>query len=424
MPGIKNGMLQFSDQAHFDNYLAYLDAIVMDEPQTEEESDNDSTDIDAKLASVEEFLGFISLRAKLKSAFDALNQQGFASLDDIPAEHYIASSSLRSIFNEKQEVMIGESIWVYYNADFMVEITDASLDTRDAVHSYRAILSDRIHPAVFILNNIKIVPIGDLEATAELGAVEGEERTPGQKSSHTSGFRLLNLMSQPAPACIALTRSIALESGVQFDTSRFIEHSGNTNYVIDWGDGIIQLVGRVDGIYFVISHNYAAAGDYTVSVTGTFGGAALSANPAQIMIDGVGIACTKSNASTPVMWASSSGSQRAYSTEIQKSNVFMGGINGRSRHTATTKSYEWKNSSWKAKKVDRLVVQLFGNTHGLTCGPGASGSAAAWPFNSLKAEAVATISQRFMSNNITTSNHRMVHGAVSYSLNRSLVVCN
>ncbi len=39
MPEVKNEMLQFTDHAHFDDYLAYLDAIVMDEPQTEEESD-------------------------------------------------------------------------------------------------------------------------------------------------------------------------------------------------------------------------------------------------------------------------------------------------------------------------------------------------------------------------------------------------
>lgn len=427
MPEVKNEMLQFTDQAHFDDYLAYLDAIVMDEPQTEEESDTDTTDIDDKLISVEESLGFSSLRAKLKSDFDALNEQGFASLDNIPAEHFIASSSLRSIFNQNDEVMIGESIWVYYNADFMVEITDASLETRNAVRSYRAALSSRIHPGVFILSNINIVPIGDLQATAQIGAAEGgEERTTvGQKSSCRIGDRLLNLYSQSVAACNALTRSIALESGVQFsDCGQFIRHQGATDYVINWGDGIIQTVGRFNGDYFVISHNYAFAGTYTISVTGTSGGAALSFNPAQLTISGVGTACTSANASTGVTWASSSGSQRAYSTQIQKNNVFLGGVNGRSRHIATTKSYEWKNGSWKAKKVDRLVSQILGNTKDQNCGTGSSGSGAVWPFNSLKAEAITTISQRFMSNNITTSNHRMLHGGVYYSLNRSLVVCN
>ena len=32
MPTVQNEMLKFTDQAHFDEYLAYLDALVMDEP--------------------------------------------------------------------------------------------------------------------------------------------------------------------------------------------------------------------------------------------------------------------------------------------------------------------------------------------------------------------------------------------------------
>ena len=106
-------------------------------PQNEGQTDTDSTEFDAKLLQVETNLSFNSLRAKLVADFEALNEEGFATLEAIPAEHFVPSSSLRSILNEQLEAKITNSIFVYYNQDWLIEITNGDIETRDAIRELR-----------------------------------------------------------------------------------------------------------------------------------------------------------------------------------------------------------------------------------------------------------------------------------------------
>lgn len=63
MPNVENDMLVFDDHDHFDSYLSYLDAIVMDEPLSEQETDTDSTEIHEKLLSIEQSINFFLFKS-------------------------------------------------------------------------------------------------------------------------------------------------------------------------------------------------------------------------------------------------------------------------------------------------------------------------------------------------------------------------
>lgn len=430
MPTVEDDMLVFTDGEHFDAYLAYLDAIVMDEPQSEEEEDTDATEIDDKLLVVEQALGFQSLRAKLKADFDALDEQGFASLDEIPKEYYIASSSYRSVFNEDQEVKIGNVIWVYYNADFMVEITNGSLEIRNLIRTVRGDSPDFLPTPLHLLDPVKITP---LDKMTDFVVGSGDE-TSGDGGEPKCNFG--TRYCYPIPdlnsfdACNPLTRYIWIQSGVTCNSGSSSAYEdpwdSPIQVTINWGDGsseTIQIIngwGKDDPNIQSRPHTYAAPGNYTISVSGfkVDDQSALSTNPGQLGI-AITNSCFPDQASSPRVWKYSveTGSQRrAYSSELVKTNVAGNSPWGKARVCAVTQSYEWKNGTWKSKKVDRLA-SIFNAAHRGNvddCTIYRTQVKSVWPYNSKKAEAVGTENYKHFTTGDIYSDQRMYHNGNTY----------
>jgi hypothetical protein len=427
MPIVENGMLSFSDQEHFDEYLDYLDAIVMNEPQSEEEEDSDETEIDDKLLAVEQSLGFQSLRAKLYVDFVTLDEVGFSSLDEIPEEYYISSSAYRSIFNEDQEVKIGSSIWVYYNEDYFIEITDASLDTRDAIRLAKSGSPNEVPTSIRVKENIKIIPT-TAEAQKERPGVGTYSESDGQNGDPTTkcnGVRVLSPLYDLRDPCDPFTQVIRIESGIL--CGAVLDYwDQSITLRIDWGDGSVEFFTLADGNGNIpISHRYNNQGDYTIEIIGELDAdqTPLSANPAEIGVVNIGVNCLANETSSGRVWKYSieTGSdRRAYSSELIKQNRIGNSVWGRSRVCGITRSYHWKNNRWRSKRVERLVVQFTANTRGDDCTIYRTESGAVWPYNSRKAERAKTIDFQHLLEGDIESNHRMKHNDKYYTHDHSL----
>lgn len=122
-PTVQNGMLVFRDGEQFSAYTQYLsDALIA---PSESLSDGNQQDANSILASIEQRLGFTSLRNVTEAAFQKLNEVGWKRLQDIPEKHFIPDLALRSALNPNTEVQVGDKITHFVNSQFAVTV-DAS----------------------------------------------------------------------------------------------------------------------------------------------------------------------------------------------------------------------------------------------------------------------------------------------------------
>lgn len=119
-PSVVNGMLVFRDDAHYDNYLSFLDSLISNLNPNDTIQDEHSI-----LQSVESTIGFTSLRNTTHAAFMNQNETGWQTLQSIPDEHFIQGPDIRSVLNNNLEVRIGNELLFYLNKDIAVRV-DAS----------------------------------------------------------------------------------------------------------------------------------------------------------------------------------------------------------------------------------------------------------------------------------------------------------
>lgn len=417
MPSVQNGMLKFTDQAHFNEYLAYLDALVMDEPQTESQVDTDTTEFDVKLLQVETNLSFNSLRAQLVADFEALNEEGFATLEEVPATHFIADAPSRSILNADLEYKVGNSVFIYYNANYLIEIMGSDANTRQTVKELRGENSDELHPQVPRLPNVKVHGLNGYQYFVG----EARERRNG-RFEYTS----TDLEVQPTPDCQARTARVKATAVIINASTGDIRIARNmdANFIYDWGDGN-TITYNVSNFRTTQQFTYANAGvlngGRTLLVTVT---AVDANNPANVASAGTAevtisnAACTERDLDAPRIWNYSNNGQWAFRSELKKRLR----LNGRGRVTATTSSFKLDNGRWKSKKANRLVVQLIANSSASDCTGGQQAIHAAWPYNAKEAQVVGNVSPR-VANNQVNSNHRMEISGVTYAHNHLLIAC-
>ncbi|MDR2234658.1 MAG: hypothetical protein LBE92_00905 [Chryseobacterium sp.] len=117
VPVLYNGMLAFEDEKQFTCYYNYLNTLIA--------TPDDEMDEDDFLAEVEQYVGVSSLRADALAKFEQKNAVGWSSYQEIPEEHWITSTALRSILNTNREVKIGGYILRYINPDFIASVKDS-----------------------------------------------------------------------------------------------------------------------------------------------------------------------------------------------------------------------------------------------------------------------------------------------------------
>lgn len=113
-PALYNGMLEFRDEKQFYCYYDYLAEVAA--------TPDDEISEDDHLLEVEQALGLNSLRADALAKFEQQNTIGWSSYQEIPEEHWITSSILRSILNVNREVKVGNYVVKYLNPEFIVSV--------------------------------------------------------------------------------------------------------------------------------------------------------------------------------------------------------------------------------------------------------------------------------------------------------------
>ncbi|RQO29745.1 hypothetical protein DBR32_14255 [Taibaiella sp. KBW10] len=140
-PQIDRGRLVFTDYNHFDAYLTFLGKAVEGAP-----------DEHIILQEIEDGLGFTSLRKIAHDQFIQLNQVGWSTLREIPDEHFVVGSDLRSILNTSLDMQIGQEIIHYVNKNFAVVVKEGHEDVLD---QFKA-----LNPETSTLNDLLTVDDG------------------------------------------------------------------------------------------------------------------------------------------------------------------------------------------------------------------------------------------------------------------------
>ena len=91
-PEILEGMIVFPTLSDFNNYLNVLD----EKLKNDQNSQMESSEI---LLAAENAIGFTSLRKVLQDEFDAKNEIGFASLEDVPDYPWLQDQLIRSVLS-------------------------------------------------------------------------------------------------------------------------------------------------------------------------------------------------------------------------------------------------------------------------------------------------------------------------------------
>ena len=119
-PKNQNGMLVFRDADHYFEYLDFLDDAIASIGK-----DDTLKDVHSVLQEIENGLSFTSIRRTTHEAFEAANLVGWATPEEIPDEHFISSTTAKSVLNLNLDVQIGDQIIHHINKDVVVNV-DAS----------------------------------------------------------------------------------------------------------------------------------------------------------------------------------------------------------------------------------------------------------------------------------------------------------
>lgn len=131
---MKNGILVFRDQDHYNNYFDFLDMAIdsLDAKDT-------LSDINSVLQDIEDGLGFTSIRKTSHAAYEIQNQIGWSSLGAIPDEHFILAPDIRSTLNTALDVQIGDEIMHYVSKDFAVKV---DINEKTLLEQFKTLPSD------------------------------------------------------------------------------------------------------------------------------------------------------------------------------------------------------------------------------------------------------------------------------------------
>ena len=144
---VSNGLLVFASESHAATVLADLeaaaisadDAFVSEYSTLDEDELNDMEDLVGfnylqPYIDFEDDLNFSSLRAKVEADIQTWLDNGGSESDD-PDNHFIGDDLARTILNEQAEVMIGGSIYKFFENGSYIAITDGSFTTLTAIRN-------------------------------------------------------------------------------------------------------------------------------------------------------------------------------------------------------------------------------------------------------------------------------------------------
>lgn len=257
-PTVTDGMLKFTDQAQYDQYEAYLQAVI--------EDNTDSTKgANEVLQDVETGLGHTSLRRNTFLAYEAANATGWASVEEIPEEDWVTSITERSILNGQRRFRIGDEIIQFVTPTYIANIEAGHPDilTKLSALPVTASILDILNcdPTRFYLGVVSTVDNEEHRPTGAVGS-GGGITVPWTTWIMQGTAVVLNHCTNPLQ--VKLTGLHLLHVPTSTAQQGF--------YTIDWGESLptpqtaTSAFGNNNSLLADIHHIYAAPGTYTITV--------------------------------------------------------------------------------------------------------------------------------------------------------------
>ncbi len=339
-PSVNNGILEFTNREHFDDWFNYLEAALERDTMIAD----DTTSIDSTLHAIELGLGFNSLRQKTHEEFEALNETGWDNVEDIPSRHWSDDLTLQSILNQYEEVKIGDIIYNFIDAQTVIKLTDISLlqTVRDfKTSSYSSVHDIFLEPGV-VQSDITVndvFEVGNLDIDHSFSIHEdGSSRASSKGTSDDYEYIYGTLTYSGCPAQTHLSGYYVKDPNTGSKVS--------ASYSIDWGDNSsIQYLGTSTGLN--TSHTYAQSGKYTILIYANISGSQAIMREKDKEVPAGG--CGTSFKHQKIWYYPVSGfAMRAI---IESPSGYL------QKTKASSESFKWQNGKWRKRKGDNLYVK-------------------------------------------------------------------
>lgn len=436
-PQVWNGMLTFENEQHLKDYMDHLDSILT----TPKDAVFDSTsiyDIDDLLDNIESSMGYTSLRATINHQFEVLNDEGWQSVNNIPEDHWMLGSINRHIYNQNGDVRVGDAIQHLFNKNYTIVISDGNLETLAKAHALQKNIStDGIDSAIFfgVFADDANVRVYNRNVIPTTVLTHSKWPIPLIDTDWTVNYSI-DKMTQWDPCNTERTYRVSYVSLHAVNPSvadiTLFNNNDKLDIFVSWGDGTTstysnqtiskQINGNQTWLFWPSSgwHTYTSPGNYTVTVYAKRPYHTSWVAKTTTTFNIPALLCSWSAKDNGTHWNYSSDGKQAYSSKTQTGQNWIGHV----YFQATTKGYKWQNGSFKHKKVERLVAQLWGDLYQNCSNPYTSIAKAAWPYSAKKAEArKGTLVMGQENFTVMYSNHKLLYDNVYYSYDKFLYAC-
>ena len=438
VPTVTGGMLSFRDNAHFQSYIVYLNT---EGVRCDTTNPADTIDGDQRLDSIELALGYTSLRSVINTQWDILNQTGWSDPKYAPDLFFIHDRGVLSVYNADRNVMVGGMVNHIHNDKVGIIIknpTPALLSKVDRIPDSMdldLILSDFIANEdeddieAYPMNYEPVISIGG--ATSKITA---DTTWVANCYIDHRGYELV--CSNNNRKYVATKIMLNIDGVDPFSLYTTSGDLGKLDVYVDWGDGTNNTYygksvrREFDGQNEVIRwaetdvHGYNSGGTKTITVKIKRPYHPNWVGEVQKTITIPTYECSVwASKSTGWWWAYSNDGQRAVSGIVETFQNWW----GNPVFHSTSKAWKWQNGSFKHKKADQLVCQMWFDTYEYCNGNPSSHNLASWAFNDRTTDADIGWFN-FVNWNATyaeiNSNHRIWYNGAWVELNKKLLRCD
>lgn len=414
-PRVTNGVLTFRDAAHLNAYSDFLsESILFDETDT----DPVEKDPDEILQAIESSMSFTSLRNVTNARFEALNEVGWATLEEIPEKHFINDLATKSMLNANADLRVGNYITHYVNKDWAVTVSVNDVDVLSQLHGLplSATFEDiSILYSEAVKGDLTIHPLSSVDVL--------EDATKSTVFPyHLNGPTFLSPDPCNEPKKIKMTglnMSVLDNIGSPTPVQAY--------YEVQWGDGTTSTYTSNSGINYAwlydVWHTYPSQSTYTVHIKGRdVTNTSSNWDVDETFTINVPNGCNWGHNRTSSTYWHNNGYGKAWTGKNWVENYMNLWNNPRHKTGARTEAFEWNGNVWKLYKAVSVVAQYWITKYAPDCNGNWGGSGATWNTNSKSAEASHTNDNQIGWFKIV-SNHRITAGGTVYAFDLETNAC-
>lgn len=379
LPTLSNGMLAFKDDASYQAYLDYLDAApgMLTDNQVKQYTNDPRDIVDIVLDSIENNLGFNSLRAINHEKFEAENSIGWDKPELVPDIYSPGNRTEYSTLNEYGEVKIGDVIKKVLNNKKIIYIK-----TEPTIIADHLITETRALQEQYPDGNIPTALLRHLDYTSKYLIIDDFEIGNIFDDVPLDDIPLnqyaISGVIQYGNPCMGSINQITLRlfTLVQV-TSWFNNEPGGTPtpawYTVDFGNGVVS--NSIQGnqgpanATFDQMYIYPAAGTYTITISArlTQNGPTVATRSYTVNVTGTATCSSSDKSISNIFYATST---QALKCDIRFWKYlhfpsFAYPRKGRAEAQNLIKS----GNKWKVRKADRIAIAVQSLAFNRDCAP-------------------------------------------------------